>query len=137
MGVSETEKAKTGIFYKLGVFSYRRNAKQAVGFYLAYLLLGLVLGFVVGAGTYLISGSTVDRQFGIRMGNLFAIAYCTVVSSLVLRAHGQTRDFGRILLVALSAALSVLAGMLLGLIPAAILSAGPVRDYGKSDTAKP
>src|SRR5262249_14409986 len=68
--------AKRGMFQELMNFSYQRTPLQAVGWYLMYLLIGLVIFAVVGRVTGL-AGKTPDEAFtyGNIAGQLAAIPY--------------------------------------------------------------
>lgn len=114
------------MFANLTDFSAKRTGKQALGFYLAYLVLGLILGAIFGllGGIFLARGNTDSAAYtaGVQGGMLVAIFYPIVISFLVLRGKKLTGNFSYILLAVLSGILGYFGGALLGLIPAAYLT---------------
>lgn len=114
------------MFSKLTDFSQKRTGKQALGFYLAYLVLGIILGAIAGAlsGTLFATGGTTTEAYtaGFQGGLIVAILYPMVISFLVLRGKKLTNNFGYLLLGVLSGVLGFFGGALLGLIPVAYLT---------------
>lgn len=114
------------MFSNLADFSQVRSTKQALGFYLAYLVLGFILGAVAGAlgSTLFAKGGSVSEVYeaAVKSGLVVAIAYPIVVSFMIVKAKKLTKNFTYILLTVLAGVLGYFGGALLGLIPAAYLS---------------
>ena len=102
-------------------FSFKRSRKQALGFYLGYLVLIVLVGAVVGAVFGLISGNG-NLELGLRVGNIMAILLALGLSFAILSKKKLTDNFGLILVALLSGLLAFVGGGILGLIPAAYLS---------------
>jgi hypothetical protein len=114
-----------GMFAEIMNFNYRRSAKQAVGWYLMYLLVGLVIGAVSG---YL-AGLFVHADEGFNIGRLagqFSAVPLNILLGTLLIWH-RKKDAPNLLLVLTGVLLSALAGALGGLIPLAFLSNRPVQ----------
>jgi hypothetical protein len=112
------------MFAEIMNFNYRRSAKQAVGWYLMYLLVGLVIGAVSG---YL-AGLFVHADEGFNIGRLagqFSAVPLNILLGTLLIWH-RKKDAPNLLLVLTGVLLSALAGALGGLIPLAFLSNRPV-----------
>lgn len=109
------------MFKNLTDFSYKRSGKEAIGFYIGYLVLIILVGALFGVILGLFFG---DRSFeiGLRIGNLFAILVTIILSFVILSKKNLMNNFGLILVAVLSGLLAFLGGGLLGLIPAAYLS---------------
>jgi hypothetical protein len=109
------------MFKGLVNFGLERTGKQALGFYLAYLFLSIILGALTG-GIY--GAITGDQSFegGLRAGQIMAIFYCLGLAIAVANNKGLFSSFKSILLVVTSGALAVFIGALGGLIPIAYLS---------------
>jgi len=117
------------MFKGLMDFSLTRTAKQASGFYLAYLLLGLLIAGLMGAVSQLITsafGSFGPQSFsqsfaqGTKVGALTGIPYTLILGivSVVKKRIG----FSFYLLVVLSAIIAGALGMVIGLIPIAFIT---------------
>lgn len=104
------------MFSKLTDYSYKRNTKEAVGFYIAYLLLVTLLSALAGA---LFGG---DFQSGWQLGTKVAVIVSTLLSFILLFKRKLIGNFGYILLAILAGILAYFGGGLLGLIPAAYIS---------------
>jgi hypothetical protein len=115
---------KRRMFGEIMNFNYQRSAKQAFGWYLMYLLVGLVIGAVSG---YLV-GLFVKADEGFDVGRLagqFSAVPFNILLGTLLIWH-RKMDAPNLLLVLAGAILSALAGALGGLIPLAFLSNRPV-----------
>lgn len=111
------------MFNKLSDFSYRRTKTQALGFYLAYLLLGMVVaGLSSGllASVFLIDQSQAF-EFGLQVGQVVIIFYTLALGGLLMRQK-KLITFSSVLLVLVAGVLSIVGGGLLGLIPLAVLT---------------
>jgi hypothetical protein len=115
---------KRRMFGEIMNFNYQRSAKQAFGWYLMYLLVGLVIGAVSG---YLV-GLFVKADEGFDVGRLagqFSAVPFNILLGTLLIWH-RKKDAPNLLLVLAGAILSAIAGALGGLIPLAFLSNRPV-----------
>lgn len=112
------------MFNNLTDLSYKRNFKEAFGFYISYLIFILVLAalfaIVLGIATRQ-TEEVVAHDFGFGVGVVVATSACLILSSLILRKKNLFK-FPYILLVLLSGALAAVAGAVFGLIPVAYLS---------------
>jgi hypothetical protein len=114
------------MFNKLTDFSYRRNWKEAIGFYIAYFILGLVIGGLVGALSGVLNPSGGFDE-GLKMGSIVAVLLTLTISTLVLTKRGLSKSFGYIILVPLSGILAILGGGFLGLILPAFMTTREIR----------
>jgi TIR domain len=123
------------MFAEIMNFSYQRTRKQAFGWYLMYLAIGIVLGFAIGqmAGMW---STTVEGAawIGLKFGQLSAIPYHLALAVLLL--WHRAKDASSIVLVLAAIVLSVLLGGLGGLIPLAMLSRRPVLDRARIPFAR-
>jgi uncharacterized membrane protein YoaK (UPF0700 family) len=113
------------MFKNLTDLSYKRNWKEAIGFYLAYLLLGFILGAVAGAFMAAQSGATTfDQGFnqGVSIGAMVGIAYSLIVACALLWKKKLYKNFGYVLLALVSGILAAFGGSLLGLIIPAVIT---------------
>lgn len=114
------------MFSKLTDFGFKRDSKQAFGFYIAYIIFIIFLAAVAGAITGAILGSQGDSaanfQLGLRIGSIVGIVGPLILSFLVLYRKNLHTNFGLLLIAFLSAVLGVFGGALLGLIPTAFLT---------------
>jgi TIR domain len=116
--------AERTMFGEIMNFNYQRSAKQAFGWYLMYVLVGLVLGAVSG---YL-AGLFVKEDDGFHIGRLagqFSAVPLNILLGTLLIWH-RKKDAPNLLLVLAGAILSAIGGALGGLIPLAFLSNRPV-----------
>ncbi len=119
--VSEPEKPKLGMFANLTVFSYKRDLKEAVGFYIFYLILVALLGGLLAGVFGLIIGND-SFEAGLWFGTVVAMIFSLVLSFLILYKKNLLGNFVYILIALASFLLPLLGGGLLGLIPVAYLS---------------
>lgn len=110
------------MFKKLTDFKYRRKPKEAFGFYIAYLILIVLLGALAAGFLGAIITSVQGFEGGVKVGSLVSIISCVTLSFLVIKSKNLTGKFGPILLVVLSGVLAIGGGGLLGLIPTAFLT---------------
>ena len=130
------------MFKKLNDFSYERNWKEAVGFYLAYLLFGIILGFVFGfiLGVFLYSAGTTHNfeanyEIGRRIGVSFYMIYILVIFALLLIKKRMLNNFGYILLALLNVILSVFGGVIFGIIIPAFITTRKTNSQSQPDTS--
>ena len=107
------------MFKDLTNFAKKRTGWEAFGFYLAYLLLIIVVALLLGAMVALLDFNT---GVAFRAGNIFAIAICLTLAFMVLKQKNLASNFGFILLALLSGVLAFIGGGILGLIPVAFLT---------------
>ena len=104
------------MFKNLFDFEKERNGREALGFYLAYLVIIVFSSGLMGALLML------DFDAGVIAGTRFAIFACTTLSFVVLYKKNQLKNYG-LVLIALSAGIcAAIAGALLGLIPTSYLT---------------
>ena len=117
------------MFGRLSDFGHQRSAVQAIGFYLAYLVAGIVflavLGGVAGA---IIPGFGFDG--GLTLGTIGAVIISPVLSLLVMRAKGLLGHIGFLLLAVLSGGAAAIGGLILGLMFVAFLTTRPSQSSG-------
>ncbi|MBU4338569.1 hypothetical protein KKB43_02500 [Patescibacteria group bacterium] len=112
------------MFNNLTDFSYKRNFKEAMGFYIFWLVFILVVGGLLAIVLSIIIGQTdkeAAREFGFKVGVAMAILTNLAISFLILRKK-NLRGISYIFLALLSGVLASVGGGLLGLIPTAYLS---------------
>jgi hypothetical protein len=136
MAGAEPAKGKAQpMFAEIMNFSYQRTSKQALGWYLMYLAIGIVAGFAIGqmAGMW---STTVEGAawIGLKFGQLSAIPYNLALAVLLL--WHRTKDASSIMLVLAAIVLSVLLGSLGGLIPLAMLSRRPAIERARVPFAR-
>jgi hypothetical protein len=113
------------IFKDLLLFEKERTPKEALGFYLCYLLLTALLGSLVA---FLFadrdSSMSFEQQFqaGAEMGQYFAVIFCLVLSFMILYKKKKLQNFGYVLVGILSGVCAIFLGGLLGLVPVAYLT---------------
>jgi len=112
------------MFNNLTNFGYERGAKEAVGFYLAYLLLIIVFGAFVGG---IIGGIAGEMTEGIKNLIVKIVAFLTAIivimlSIVVVRSKKYGWKFADILVILISGVISIFGGGLLGLIGVAYLT---------------
>ena len=81
------------MFKNLTDFAYKRNRKEALGFYLGYLILIVVVGALAGALFGLASGQE-NFELGLRIGNIIGILASLGLSFAVLSKKGLMNNFG-------------------------------------------
>ena len=109
------------MFKNLTDFAYKRNRKEALGFYLGYLILIVVVG-ALAVGLFGLASGQQNFELGLRIGNIIGILSSLGLSFAVLSKKGLMNNFGLLLLALLSGLLAFIGGGLLGLIPAAYLT---------------
>ena len=113
------------MFSNLTDFSFKRSAIQAVGFYIAYLVLTVVLGGLAGGVfSILTSNLTVAEGYlsGVRIGAILAVIVSISLAFLIVSKKRRLSNFFYLILIALSGILALLAGGLAGLIIPAFLT---------------
>lgn len=110
------------MFMKLTELGFKRTPTQAVGFYIVYLILIVVLAGLSGGVVSLVAGKADDIEFGAAVGLLIAVAMCLGLGYQVLTKRRLTGQMLYILLVLLGGVLAYVGGGILGLIPVAYLT---------------
>lgn len=109
------------MFRHLTDFGYRRGGLEAVGFYLAYLLLVILLSAVMGGVAGVASPSN-GFEAGVRIGTVIAMIVSLSLSFAVLTRRGLSRHPGYLVLALASAAGAWFLGGLLGVLVPAFLT---------------
>jgi hypothetical protein len=107
------------MFNKLTDLKYKRDTKQAFGFYVAYLIGIILLAMVSAAVLGVATGNQDNFQFGLRVGTFVAILSCLGLSFAILQKKKLLQNFGFILLALVSGVLALFGGAIVGLIPVA------------------
>lgn len=109
------------MFKNLINYAYKRNLKEAVGFYIAYLILIVILASLVGA---MVGAITRVNNYSLefKLGQIIAALFSLILSFLILYKKKLLNNFLYIILAILSGLLAYLGGGIFGLIPAAYLS---------------
>ncbi len=108
------------MFKHLTDFGYERNKKEALGFYLAYLVLFVLIGAggaaIIGAATNTIPKSFSDTfTKGEEVGAVIVGLGSAVLSIIILSAKKESR-YGFVLLALISGMLCLFGGGLFGFI---------------------
>jgi ABC-type dipeptide/oligopeptide/nickel transport system permease subunit len=115
------------MFTHLTDLQYQRTAKQALGFYLAYFVLFLLIAGIVGA---LVALSSTQQQniveLSTRMGILTAVIACTALGLLIVYKKHLVGHFPSLLIAVASGVCALFGGALLGLLPVAYLTTRPM-----------
>ena len=115
------------MFRRLTDLGYQRSLVEAIGFYLVYLILGIVVAAALGAvaGPLAVASGGSDFDGGMLVGTIFAIIACPVLSFAVLVKKGLLGHVGYVLVAVLSVAGAAVAGLIVGLIFVAFLTTRP------------
>ncbi|HVA96577.1 MAG TPA: hypothetical protein VND99_02895 [Candidatus Acidoferrales bacterium] len=112
------------MFKHLADLGYTRNVKEAIGFYLAYLLLLLIAGAVAG---FLFGGVDSVNSFyaGVNIGTIVAVIACLILTYMIFMSKKRTKSFASLLLTLVAGFLAMIGGGILGLlIPAYLTTTG-------------
>jgi len=116
------------VFRRLTQFSYQRSFVEAIGFYLAYLFLSMIIGGIAGASVALFSShmdhATIFMMSARAGGFATVVLNGSIVCGLML---AKRLSLGYILAIPLAMGLALVGGGLLGAIPAAVMSTRPFR----------
>lgn len=110
------------MFKDLFAFGKQRSRREAAGFYIFYLLLGVVItsvGLFVGGGWSFQEGFAEDLWIG---PYFFAMVFSLLLAFLVLFKKNKLRNPWLLILALLSGVGAFLLGALVGLIPVAYLT---------------
>lgn len=114
------------MFKNLTNFAYQRTPKEAVGFYIAFLVLIMLIAAIMG-GVLALVMPNFSFNSGVRIGTICALISSLGLSFVILKEKKSLGNFSLILLALLSGLLSLLAGGLGGLIPVAYLTTRPAK----------
>ena len=112
------------MFRRLTDLGHQRTPVEAIGFYLAYLVLGIMVGAALGFLAGLVTGD-VGFEGGMAIGAAFAIGICPVMAFVILGAKGLLGHLGYVAVAVLSVVGAAVGGLLLGLIFVAFLTTRP------------
>ena len=119
------------MFKDLFLLEKVRTKKEAVGFYLAYLLL---LALVAGLVSFFVGDPKAPFDEGFQSGQIigayFSIIACLILSLFVLYKKKQLNSFGLILIAVLSGIGAIFLGGLLGLVFVAYLTTKDSKNGG-------
>jgi hypothetical protein len=117
------------MFDNLLVFSFERSGKQALAWYICFLLLGGLLGGVVSGVTTAFFSQPGDYatgfKQGIGIGAKVSLLFDLVIGIALIAS--REKNLLNIFLLLLSVCLALVAGALGGLIPLAFLTTRPAR----------
>ena len=110
------------MFTRLTDLGFKRSATQALGFYLAYLFLGMLVGGLSSAVAGMLG--LVENNFsgGVDAGALAIIPVCIALAITVGVKKGIALEFKMLVLYAITGICAVLLGALLGLVIPAYLT---------------
>jgi hypothetical protein len=111
------------MFKDIFTLSTQRTASQAFGFYIAYLVMLILVCGIAGGIAGVLTGGGFNT--GVKIGQIIAIIACPVLGFLVLKSRGAF-SFGNVLIALLAGILAALGGGLLGLIPVSFLTTKPI-----------
>ncbi len=122
------------MFRHLEDFRHARSLVQAIGFYLVYVIVGIVaigaLGFIAGL---------VNRDFGFEqgmtLGTVVAAVASLALSLVVLRAKGLLGHLGFLAVAVLSGASALAGGLILSMLFVAFLTTRQPREAERLVTA--
>ena len=119
------------MFRQLMNFSHQRTALQAVGWYLVFLLMGILFGAIaggilaIGVASFTDDGALQLRYLAFIIGKITIIPYHVVLAVALL--WRRSKAVLNIFLALLAVLLSVALGPLGGLIPLAVLTTRPIQ----------
>lgn len=113
------------MFKKLTDLETKRTILQAIGFYLAYLLLYVLIGAFVGAITAFVYPEKATYNDIFRIGVILSVVLSILISFISIYEKDRFDHFGMLILAILSGILSIFAGGFGGLIPIAIMTTFP------------
>lgn len=111
------------MFSHLTDFSYQRSGVQAVGFYIAYFIVFILIAALLGGFSSLLGGSEAQAvERATQLGIVTVTIGTPIITFLVASKKKLTHQFPVVLLIVVSGILAMFAGALLGLLPAAYLT---------------
>ena len=118
------------MFAHLTNFAYKRTTLQAVGFYIAYFLLLLLIAGATGGFLALATGR-VDQELSIRIGVMISTIACAILSAAISYEKRILRDFPALLSIILAIIGAMFGGALVGLVFVAYLTTKPMQPMQK------
>lgn len=109
------------MFRNLFTYSYTRTPLQAVGFYIAHVLLTVLFGLVTTMVLITITGNS-SEQFIIRIAVALSILSSLFVSFTVIEKKKKMKQTSYVIIALASGVLALLGGSIFGMLPAAYLS---------------
>ncbi|MDR2431475.1 MAG: hypothetical protein LBD99_04405 [Candidatus Margulisbacteria bacterium] len=110
------------MFKKLTDLAYKRTGWQAAGFYLAYLVLGILLSGLLGGISGMFVGAERAEYSGAVVGGTAVVFFTIGLALGILQKKKLLGNFGCLLLVLFAGLLALFLGGLGGLIPVAFLT---------------
>lgn len=123
------------MFAHLTNFAYKRTALQAVGFYIAYFLLLLLIAGATGGFLALATGN-VDQDLSIRIGVMISVIACAILSVRIAQKKQMLHHFPALLSIILAIIGAMFGGALVGLVFVAYLTTKPVESTRKNTVAR-
>jgi hypothetical protein len=114
------------MFKELTNFGYQRSAKEAFGFYIAYLSSIMFFCGILGTIVEITVKNSIAYLIGLKIGIIIAVIVSIGLSFFILKEKKLFGNFGFILLALLSGLLALKIGGMGGLIPVAYLTSKPV-----------
>ena len=118
------------MFNNLMDFKYKRNGLQALGFYIVFFIIGVLLGGVVSGLIQFNSSADFQTQLnlGIKIGAYVALVYFTLLAFTIIIVKKIYKSALAIILFLLTIIGTMLIGGSLGCIFPAILSTFEAKD---------
>lgn len=109
------------MFKNLTNYSYKKDFKEAVGFYIAYFILVIILSLLAGV---IIGAITRNNNYsvGFKLGQIIAALFSITLSFFILYKKKLYKNFSYLALTLLSGLLAYAGGAFLGFIPTVYLS---------------
>lgn len=118
------------MFSNLFNFGYERSGIQAVGFYIAYLILFMLVGVIATlANIYLFPHADIQASnlAAVKIGKAISLIGSTYLCMVIARKKGFMIHYKTFFLMLLSGVLATFIGAIGGLIPAAYLSTSKMK----------
>ncbi len=124
------------MFKELFNFKYKRSKKEAFGFYIFYLITGIILGGIAGAFMAVLNykaGVQAQASIGYQAGSVTSVIFCSVLGLTVLISK-RLYTLPWCVMLALLTVLCSFLGALLGCICPAILTTFEVKEKINDDS---
>ena len=108
------------MFKNLTNFDHQRNKKEAVGFYISYLVFIVLLGATIQA--VLIQLSLFSLEAWVKIGSILSTSICIFLSYKILKARNLTKNVNYLSLSLLSGLLALSSWTIFGLMIPAYLT---------------
>ncbi len=113
------------MFSHLSSLKRQRNGTEAFGFYVAYLILYMLIGAIVGASLEPLMGLfgfVTTEEMSNMVGVILATTCSLALGLAIVEVKGRLHNFWLIVVAALGGLLGVIGGGFLGLLPVAFLT---------------